>query len=325
MANINEIDATQKIKKFKKGQQAIKGIHNKEVSDEETAERAALKKQIKNAKPINISDGKEIKIPEGKLAAVELGPDHLDGTGINVNNLKYEMALTHEKYEKQWLQGLFGTSDQAMFTDITTSVNKNYAQENNILFFSAVTNQFTDFNADTNKRKLITGDVNFASPVGPEYLKRAIEAAKMVDVAYIPICIQGVEMGHEVTLVKQGHNWAFIDQYAFDTPVYASQKRAIWDIMNRNIPRSDKKTTNMGNIYNNTTNSCVLFSEVMGKMALSGEYNMFNEIEYLNKTGLPMRQEFIRDKMELEQYDFVERAMQTEIYLQKYHNYQADR
>ena len=325
MANINEIDAAQKIAKFKKGQQIIKDTYNKDSTAEDAAERAALKKQIENAKPVNTSDNKEIKIPKGKLAAVELGPDHLDGTGINVNNLKYEMALTHEKYEKQWLQGLFGTVDQAMFTDVITSVNKNYAQENNILFFSAATDQFTNFNADTNKRKLITGDVNFASPMGPEYLRRAIEAANMVDVAYIPIGIQGVEMGHEVTLVKQGQNWAFIDQYAFDTPVYASQKKAIWDIMNRNIPRSYKKTTNMGNIYNNTTNSCVLFSEVMGKMALSGEYNMFNEIEYLNKTGLPMKQQFIKDEMEKEQYDFVERAMETEIYLRKYHNYQADR
>lgn len=325
MANDNEIDAVQKIAKFKKGQQIIQGIYNKNSTAEDTTERATLKEQIKNANRINISNDKDVKIPEGKLAAVELGPDHLDGTGINLNYLKYEMALTHEKYEKQWLQGLFGIADQAMFTDITTSVNKNYAQETNILFFSAVTNQFTDFNADTDRRKLITGDIEFASPVGPEYLKRAIEAANMVDVAYIPISLKGMEMGHKVTLVKQGHDWAFVDQYAFDTPVYASQKRAIWDIMNRNIPRSDKKTTNKWDTYNNTTNSCVLFSEVMGKMALEGECNLFGEIEYLNKKGLPMRQEFIRDKMELEQYDFVERAMQTEIYLQKYHNYQADR
>jgi hypothetical protein len=73
MANINEIDAAQKIAKFKKGQQIIKGAYNKDsaqyASAEDTAERAAVKEQIKNANRINISDDKEIKIPEGELAA----------------------------------------------------------------------------------------------------------------------------------------------------------------------------------------------------------------------------------------------------------------
>ena len=132
-------------------------------------------------------------------------------------------------------------------------------------------------------------------------------------------------MRHEVALVKQGNKWAFIDQYAFNTPDYLAQKDTIWKIMTENIPYTDKMTANAGNIYNNTTNSCVLFSEVMGKMALNNEANLFDEIEYLNAKGLPLNQDLIKDAMEKEQFDFINRAMETEKYLQKYHNYQPDR
>lgn len=73
MANINKVDATKKITEFKKGQQKLTGIYNADstqyASAEDTAERAALKEQIKNSNRINISNDKEIKIPEGELAA----------------------------------------------------------------------------------------------------------------------------------------------------------------------------------------------------------------------------------------------------------------
>ena len=122
-----------------------------------SAEREDLRKQLMSASPVSISDSKETKIPKGKLAAVELGPDHLDGTGINVDVLKYEISETHKKHEEQLLNGTFGFADQAQFSDVITSVNKNYAQEKNILFFSHATNQFTNFNDTTNHSKLITG------------------------------------------------------------------------------------------------------------------------------------------------------------------------
>lgn len=69
MANINKTKAMQKITKFKKGQQIIKDIHNKDFTQYAPAERAALKEQIKNADRINISDSTKIKIPEGAFAA----------------------------------------------------------------------------------------------------------------------------------------------------------------------------------------------------------------------------------------------------------------
>ena len=228
-----------------------------------------------------------------------LDPNFTHGTSLDPENLQVALEITaDELYAGRFLEGNANIS-QGMITDVTTAVNKHYAQERNILFFDPASEGYIDDiirQADNvNTDKVITGVVDMTDPSGKNHLERAIQTIEEGGIkdAVIPIGAPG----HQMTLIKQGDEWTVLDQYAYAEPAFKETKDVVIGIVGKNAGSKEKVVTNIGQVCDNTTGSCALFSQGMGRIVLeeTDGIKIADEVRLLNQQKIQMNQSFVDD------------------------------
>lgn len=228
-----------------------------------------------------------------------LNPDFTQGTRLKTDDLQDALEITaDELYAGRFLEGNPNIS-QGMITDVTTAVNKHYAQERNILFFDPTSEDYIDDiirqSDNVNTNKVITGVVDMTDPSGKIYLERAIQTIEEGGIkdAVIPIGAPG----HQMTLIKQGDEWTVLDQYAYAEPAFKETKDVVIGIVGKNTGSKEKVITNIGQVCDNTTGSCALFSQGMGRIVLeeTDGIKIADEVRYLNNSKQQMNQSIVDD------------------------------
>lgn len=300
------MDKKEKKKFFAK---AIKSL-NKLIRNDNTTNED-LKQETSNAKPVVTNNGQEIKIPKGELAAVEEEADYLVGLGVDKDFYKEQINATYNNIAKRIDDGTFWLK-QGQYADVITGVNKNIAKEKNIVFYDVDADVCVKFHDVEPQNKLITGNIEFSGDNAEKNLRRVIEVAKNYDVAYMPI---GVPR-HEMTLTKQGNKWAFVDQFGVEEST--KEKEQIVNILAECIPAGHRWVGNAHQICQNTTGSCALTAQWLGNMVLDGEINLYDEIDFLNKKGIPMNQQLVDKGIADNQVDMMNRVIEIKKAMDRY-------
>ena len=96
-----------------------------------------------------------------------------------------------------------------------------------------------------------------------------------------------------MTIMKQGDTWTVLDQFAVSEPEFVKTKNAIIDVLSAKTNKTDKIVINKYQVCDNTTGSCALFSQGMGRAVLEDQVNIADEIRYLNSNNMPMNQNIV--------------------------------
>lgn len=253
-----------------------------------------LKKVSKLAKLDDVADIKQT----GVSVLNGLDPNFTKGTSLDATDLRMQLEITaDELYHGRWVDKNASIS-QGLLPDVSTAVNKHYANERNILFMDAKADDYVDglleqIDNGANTDKLITGIVDMTDPTGKQQLERIVQTIQDGQIKDAVIPFAGP--GHQMTIMKQGDTWTVLDQYAVSEPEFVKTKEAVLDVLSAKTKKTDKIVMNKYQVCDNTTGSCALFSQGMGRAVLEDKVNIADEIRYLNSNNMPMNQNIVDD------------------------------
>ena len=249
-----------------------------------------LKKISKLAK---LDDAADIK-QTGVTVLNGLDPNFTKGTSLDATDLRFQLETTRD-WRNARLNG-DNNITQGLLPDVSTAVNKHYANERNILFMDAKADDYADglleqIDNGANTDKLITGIVDMTDPTGKQQLERIVQTIQDGQIKDAVIPFSGP--GHQMTIMKQGDTWTVLDQFAVSEPEFVKTKNAIIDVLSAKTNKTDKIVINKYQVCDNTTGSCALFSQGMGRAVLEDQVNIADEIRYLNSNNMPMNQNIV--------------------------------
>ena len=225
-----------------------------------------------------------------------LDPNFTKGTRLDADDLRFQLETTRD-WRKARLNG-DNTVKQGLLPDVSTAVNKHYANERNILFMDAKADDYADglleqIDNGANTDKLITGIVDITDPTGKQQLERIVQTIQDGQIKDAVIPFAGP--GHQMTIMKQGDTWTVLDQFAVSEPEFVKTKEAVLDVLSAKTKKTDNIVINKYQVCDNTTGSCALFSQGMGRAVLEDQVNIADEIRYLNINNVPMNQGIVDD------------------------------
>lgn len=225
-----------------------------------------------------------------------LDPNFTKGTRLDADDLRFQLETTRD-WRKARLNG-DNTVTQGLLPDVSTAVNKHYANERNILFMDAKADDYADglleqIDNGANTDKLITGIVDITDPTGKQQLERIVQTIQDGQIKDAVIPFAGP--GHQMTIMKQGDTWTVLDQFAVSEPEFVKTKEAVLDVLSAKTKKTDNIVINKYQVCDNTTGSCALFSQGMGRAVLEDQVNIADEIRYLNINNVPMNQGIVDD------------------------------